>query len=1144
MSAAPFVIQESNVHFMADELSLRIFLFGPFRLTVGQEAVTLPPQPAAVCSFLILNRQRRITREEIQTAFWPDAPPTKAQERLRRALYLLRQVMRPHTDLLATEGNEVAIAPDAALWVDYEAFEQALMDAYGGSQPRRRPLQDAVALYKDDLLKDIYADWVLLEREHARQRFFTALRHLILACQQDAVWPDVITYAHHMLEVDPLQEAAYRALMTAYSATGDRSAAIRLYQQCVQILDQEIGAEPLPETTQLYEDIRDGHGAVMVEPPVLVNMDAPSATDLQWVPLVGREQELAEIAAEWSVCQNNNSRLVLIIGPAGVGKTRLIEEVVRRLPAPGIKVIAGNCYAMEAGTPYQLISDLMRKAVVEGVEKLPSVTLSDLAQLIPSLAFEMPGAGPEQRGIMPDMSVRLQEAVTQVIRHLASSGNGLWVIAEDLHWADPASLACLNHALRWCSDLPLMVVATLRDEEVSFDSPLMDWPTSSVHAPAPTTLIRLGPLLPDQLDELLSQLVGRDASKLGSLLFRETAGNPFFVVETLRALVEQEVLYAEHDGRWQVRLDALPRPADLPMSDVVLTNIRGRIRRLSRAAQEVLTSASVVEHDIDEVLLSRLVEPSISFELALDEVLKAYILEETEPGLFQFTHIKVREIIYADTSAPRRRFLHRRIAEALAERSHGVILADIAKLAYHYGQARQWTQALIENWRAAQTALAAGAMAEANRYAGVAQDILNNYPDDITQDALPVPLVAITFDLLVLQAEFRRQAATAGLYYPPGMIAAIEELLPDVDESRQARASLQQATHLLGQGDLSGANDAAERGRILFNRLGDVWGELDAAQHQIDIAYRSGDMVAMQAHLDGMRALSVSADHPRVRQLLANNEMRLAVYRGNWIDVLRLAQELSSSEGQHRDPSTAWLSLANLGLAYMKLGDHDTAYEVAQQAVEASWDANVLGLGARLLLAKLELLQGNADHVRSILLGLLENPDPLMGEVEVVSPALTLVRCYVVDGDDDSAKQWAKRASQAVSRVKLPVLFPLSQVAWALTHIAAGRFDDARKRLLYPLEYMVLLEDTSLQELFVLRAAAARGLGDEAAAAHWITEAFETLMEQAGNISHPAYRKSFLERIPLHRFIQAAYKNPAWQPEDVFRLKDTTENWI
>ena len=112
-----------------------------------------------------------------------------------------------------------------------------------------RPLEEAVALYKDDLLKDIYADWVLLEREHARQRFLTALRHLIGVCQHESDWGSVLEYGHRLLEHDPFQEVAYRALMTAFAATGDRSAALRQYKQCVQILQDELGAEPLPETT-------------------------------------------------------------------------------------------------------------------------------------------------------------------------------------------------------------------------------------------------------------------------------------------------------------------------------------------------------------------------------------------------------------------------------------------------------------------------------------------------------------------------------------------------------------------------------------------------------------------------------------------------------------------------------------------------------------------------------------------------------------------------------------------------------------------------------------------------------------------------------------------------------------------------------
>ena len=544
----------------------------------------------------------------------------------------------------------------------------------------------------------------------------------------------------------------------------------------------------------------------------------PAATDLQALPLVGRDHELAEIAAEWRICQRKNSRLVLVMGSAGVGKTRLVEEAANRVPGPGVTVITGHCYAMEAGTPYQLISDLMSHAVGRVAGQLSPAQRADLAQLVPDLQAN--GSAAARSGVAPDASIRLQEAVTQVIRLLASAGEGLWLVTEDLHWADPASLACLNHALRRCHDLPLMVLATLRDEEVSFDSPLMDWPTSSVHAPAPTTLIRVPPLPLEQLQNLVTQLVGQGTRPLASLLHLETAGNPFFVVETLRALVEQGVLYAESGGGWRLRADVLPEPTGLPMSDVVLRVIQGRMRRLSRPAQEVLTSAAVIEHDIDEKLLARLVDPSLALDLALDEILRAYVLEETAPGLYQFRHIKVREIIYADTSAPRRRFLHRRAAEVLAQHAGETRLADVAKLAYHYAQAREWTPALVQAWRASQTALRAGAMAEANRYAESAQNILDEHAAELNMAALPESLAAIRFDLLALRAEFRRQATTAGLYYPPDLIEQIETLLPDVDDGRRARASLQRATHLLGQGDLAGAQASAGRGRAFYAATG------------------------------------------------------------------------------------------------------------------------------------------------------------------------------------------------------------------------------------------------------------------------------------------------------------------------------------
>jgi DNA-binding SARP family transcriptional activator len=244
---------------MTSEPLFRFYLFGSPRLVMGRNTVSLPPQPLSLFAYLLLNRERRITREEVQAAFWPDAAPASAQERLRRALYLLRQAIQPHTHLIVADNNELAIAPDANIWVDYTEFERLLVVAYRHERPSCQDLQQAVALYKDDLLKNIYADWALLEREQARQQFLNTLRDLVLVAQGSANWGELIRHAHLLLKYDPLQETAHQALMMAYSATGDRSAAIRQYQQCVRLLRDELGVEPLDETIRLFETIRQGH---------------------------------------------------------------------------------------------------------------------------------------------------------------------------------------------------------------------------------------------------------------------------------------------------------------------------------------------------------------------------------------------------------------------------------------------------------------------------------------------------------------------------------------------------------------------------------------------------------------------------------------------------------------------------------------------------------------------------------------------------------------------------------------------------------------------------------------------------------------------------------------------------------------------
>ena len=236
----------------------RLYVFGLPRLTIGSERITLTPQQMNLCAYLILHREAGTTREQLQSVFWPNTTPLRAQERLRRTLYTLRQALGPYRSLLITERTLLSIAPEASLWVDYEEFNAAWDVAYRAFTPDRVALQTAVELYRGDLLTSVYADWCWLERENAHQRFLTALSDLVVACQHEGLWRELKQYAHLLVKHDPFDEIGHRALMSACWAKGDRSAALRQYQYCAHVLREGLGVEPLAETTCLYETIRRG----------------------------------------------------------------------------------------------------------------------------------------------------------------------------------------------------------------------------------------------------------------------------------------------------------------------------------------------------------------------------------------------------------------------------------------------------------------------------------------------------------------------------------------------------------------------------------------------------------------------------------------------------------------------------------------------------------------------------------------------------------------------------------------------------------------------------------------------------------------------------------------------------------------------
>lgn len=215
--------------------------------------------------YLLLARGRRCPREALATLLWPEAPAERAKKYLRQATWRIHSTLdsatRRSARVLTAGPQWLQIADDASVWCDVEAFEAAVQDAAGTrvetlDSAQLLRLQEAIELYRGDLLESWYQDWCLFERERLQNSYLVLLDKLCAFHEQRGEAELAIVLALRMLRIDPAREHVHRRLMRLYLLVGDRTAALRQFARCQGALREELGVSPAAETVRLYNSIR------------------------------------------------------------------------------------------------------------------------------------------------------------------------------------------------------------------------------------------------------------------------------------------------------------------------------------------------------------------------------------------------------------------------------------------------------------------------------------------------------------------------------------------------------------------------------------------------------------------------------------------------------------------------------------------------------------------------------------------------------------------------------------------------------------------------------------------------------------------------------------------------------------------------
>ena len=418
--------------------------------------------------------------------------------------------------------------------------------------------------------------------------------------------------------------------------------------------------------------------------------------------LIGRASEFAEARQLWQRALDGHGHAVLLSGEPGAGKTRLARELTIQAAVDGAVVLTGGCYEYEATTPYLPFVEAFRRFVREEQDdaRLREVLGDDapqIAKLAPEIETRL-GPFPAHTELAPhEERLLFFDAVVQVLSNLARR-KGLLFYADDLHWADRGTLWLLGHLLRQMRAERALIVGCYRETELDRAHPLsralLDWNRERL-----VTRITLRRFDAGETNQQLSALLGESVSaEFGEAVHRETEGNPFFVEEVLKALIEQGSVRRE-SGRWK-RCDV----GELVIPQSVKEAIGNRLDRVSDQTNDVLRVAAVLGKTFSFDELQAAAE-SMSEDVlldALDESTTAQLINTSGRESFTFTHDKIREVLYEELNPIRRRRLHRHAAEGLerrgvlceSDRAGQTTACAVERLAHHYIQAGDYEHGL------------------------------------------------------------------------------------------------------------------------------------------------------------------------------------------------------------------------------------------------------------------------------------------------------------------------------------------------------------------------------------------------------------------------------------------------------------------
>ena len=927
---------------------ISIQLLGPVRVDVAGEPLEVDTRKAIALLAYLAVTGRPASRESLAALLWPEADGADARAALRRTLSVLNAGLG--AGALSIDRGSVRLHDDETEF-DLRRFRAALGRARGhrhesdaACQFCIRALDAALALDRGEFMSgfalrdsEAFDEWQVAEAESHRRDLAGALERLARSLASAGVPERAIAAGRRWLELDPLHEPAHRLLMELLARAGEPAAAIHQYQDCVRILDRELGVVPLPETTELYEAIRADRLPRLLSQPhdaptVAVPISGPPA-----LPLVGRDRELATLREAYRSVGPDGCLLV-VEGEPGIGKTRLAAEFAALVRESGGLVLEARANAGEAAIALAPISELIRvgldsPAPESRLRAVRADLLGEAGRLVPMPA----GTDPDGRLTAPAdpfSGARLVEGLAEVLTALVDGLTPGVLVIDDLNRADDSSLAVIAYLAHRLRGRPILLLVTWRAEELADE--VRHRLIAGADGDGLAVRVGLGRLDRAAVAELATASLGAGAAQVSDALYTESEGLPLYVAEALASQI----------------------PVGGPTPGGVAALLRSRIVATGELARQLLSAAAIIGRSFElatvRLASGRSEEEAIA---GLEEVIRRGLIVEIAPNVggdvrYDFSHGRLRDVAYEAIGLARRRLLHRRVAEAL--QSGGSAGDDAARwslIAHHEGLAGRSTEAAGAHRLAGEHARAVFANREAREHLEAALalgdpnvaelheslaevlTLLGDYAAAIAHFEVAAALVGpdrqATIDQRLGLVHARRGDWSRADGYLAGALASVPA---DAAEARSALFADRSAiAH--GSGDTSAAADLAGQALSLARAANDLPGVARAEDLLGILARRRGDLTAARAHLErSAEAAAASADPGP--QVAALNSLALVHadmgHRDRAIDLTREALVLCERQGDRHRQAALENNLADLLQAE---GRPDEAMEHLKRAV-------------------------------------------------------------------------------------------------------------------------------------------------------------------------------------------------------------------